>query len=269
MGLGDEILASGHAQHVFDKDPSKRVAICDKQGRPRWHELWEGNPIIAKPEQVAAGEPVHRLINGSNCRPYIKSLSVDAGLQCTDWKAADHVGRLYLTKAELAAGHDLAKRLGPYIVIEPGLKLKASRNKLWGAERYQAVVDALPELRFAQMTHAGSTLLRGVSGMAMATFRQACGVLASASAYVGAEGGLHHAAAALGIPAVVIFGGFISPNVTGYPWHMNLADDGPGSPCGKWKPCEHCRMAMEGITVNRVVMAIHLIMSAKRMMLSA
>jgi FkbM family methyltransferase len=50
----------------------------------------------------------------------------------------------------------------------------------------------------------------------------AAGVLSGASLLISPEGGLHHAAAALGVRAVVIFGGFISPATTGYALHTNL-----------------------------------------------
>src|SRR5262249_52788187 len=86
-----------------------------------------------------------------------------------------------------------------------------------------------------------------------ATFRDALCILSLARLYVGPEGGLHHAAAALGVPAVVIFGGFSSPRATGYPWHSNIA--APGKPCGSIAYCAHCREAMASITVERVLEA--------------
>ena len=52
-------------------------------------------------------------------------------------------------------------------------------------------------------------------------------MLSGARAAVLHEGGLHHAAAALGMPAVVLFGGMISPRNTGYDVHVNLAIDDP------------------------------------------
>jgi hypothetical protein len=62
---------------------------------------------------------------------------------------------------------------------------------------------------------------------------------------------LHHAAAALGVPAVVIFGGFISPAVTGYAAHANIFT-GDDLGCGNINPCPHCRAAMERISVDQV-----------------
>jgi len=66
------------------------------------------------------------------------------------------------------------------------------------------------------------------------------------------EGGLHHAAAALGRPAVVIFGHFIDPEVTGYHGHKNLRGGAVGM-CGSWSSCPECVRAMEAITPEVVV----------------
>ena len=75
----------------------------------------------------------------------------------------------------------------------------------------------------------------------------ACAILEHAALYIGNEGGLHHAPAALGVPAVVIFGGYITPWNTGYDGHINLYADHPLSPCGERLPCDHCRVCMASI----------------------
>jgi len=257
MGFGDEIMAAGHAQRVFDADPSKRVAICDRNGRPRWDPLWEGNPIIAPPPRVEAGEPVHRIQNAIGCRPYIRyPFTHSTGWTFTNWRAADHVGRLYLTERELAIGVDVRNALGRFVVLEPSPIAKSNPNKAWGFDRFVALVRAWPSQRFVQFKHPDSKLVPCVTAVPVETFRDACGVLAASAGYVGPEGGLHHASAVLGVPAVVIFGGCTSVRTTGYPMHINLADDGPGTPCGKWVPCAHCREAMARITVEQVKQAM-------------
>ena len=82
--------------------------------------------------------------------------------------------------------------------------------------------------------------------MATPTFQDACTALSGAAAAVLPEGGLHHAAAALGVPAVVIFGGVCSPANTGYGPHVNLYEP-HGSPCGQRVACAHCRRALAAI----------------------
>jgi ADP-heptose:LPS heptosyltransferase len=92
--------------------------------------------------------------------------------------------------------------------------------------------------------------LAGVEQLETRSFRDVLAVLANASLYIGGEGGLHHGAAAVSIPAVVIFGGFIPPSVTGYATHANLT--GGAEACGSLKPCAHCRKAMAAISIDDV-----------------
>jgi ADP-heptose:LPS heptosyltransferase len=85
------------------------------------------------------------------------------------------------------------------------------------------------------------------------TFRKALAVLQHAKLFMGCEGGMHHGAAAVGIGAVVLFGGFISPATTGYDFHANIFTGEGGVACGKIIDCEHCKQAMRAITVERVL----------------
>jgi len=68
-------------------------------------------------------------------------------------------------------------------------------------------------------------------------------------------------AAATGTPAVVIYGGVISPANTGYDLHLNQYAG--GEPCGSRKPCRHCRQAMGAIGVPRVVADLRRLLAAR------
>jgi hypothetical protein len=257
VGYGDEIMASGVAEQMFRRRPDRPVAIYDKRNQQRWSELWAHNPAIATIEDVERGLRVQRLTNGEGCRPYISyPFTATSGITFTDWRARDHVGRLYFTDEELAHGRRLRADIGPFVVMEPDVKPLTTPNKAWGLERFAAVVESLADVTFLRMHGPDCQPFPPVKDLQFATFRDACAVLASADGYVGTEGGYHHAAGALRKPGVVIFGGFISPETTGYPWHINLADSGPGSPCGRWKPCDHCTEAMARIQVEDVVVAV-------------
>lgn len=257
MGMGDEILAAGEAEVLFRADPSRPVAICNRHGEPRWHPVWEHNPAIATPEYIASGAPVQSINNGVGCRPYIGyPFTAARGMRFTQWRARDHVGRIYLTPDELAAGRSIRETVGPFLMIEPDVKPDTTPNKSWGLEKFAAVVKALPDVRFVRAHGDECRRFELVLNVHTKSFREACGVLAASDGYVGTEGGFHHAAAALRKPAVVIFGGFISPKTTGYDTHINLCDKGPKSPCGRWRPCGHCEDAMHRITVDRVVEAV-------------
>ena len=140
------------------------------------------------------------------------------------------------------------------MLVEPNVprhKLAAA-NKDWGFAKYKAVALSLlaEGVRVAQFAYAGAQLLPGVEKLPATTFRDALALLSNASLYVGAEGGMHHGAAAVGVRGVVIFGGWIPPASTGYAMHVNLT--GGGDACGRLSPCSHCREAMNKITVEQV-----------------
>jgi ADP-heptose:LPS heptosyltransferase len=250
-------MAAGHAQRAYEADSSRRVAICDARWHPYWNALWDGNPIIATPKEVAGGEPVQKIQNATGCRPYIRyPFTHQTGWHFTDWRASEHRGKLYLSLKETALGIQVRQEHGPFVVIEPSPIAKSNPNKAWPREKFAGLIAACPDVTFAQIHHPESTTLDGAVQLGASTFRNACGILASAAAYVGPEGGLHHAAAALGVPAVVIFGGCCSVKTTGYPEHINLADDGPQSPCGRWVRCAHCVDAMAKITPEMVATSL-------------
>jgi hypothetical protein len=251
MGLGDEIMVTGQA-HAMGARDSRPVAVRGRNGA-RWHALWNGNPRIARPAEVASGRDVQWLVNGPGRRPYVDYARTSKRRWAyTDWACV--AGEIYLSDAEI----DWARRQGDgrFAVIEPHIKPGASPNKRWGLERSQAVVDRMGGCQFVQFAGSAGPPLHGVRVVQAPSFRHACAVLARARGYLGPEGGLHHAAAALGVPAVVIFGGMTSPANTGYQGHVNLFDDGPESPCGRRVRCPHCARAMAAITPEQV--AYHL-----------
>lgn len=242
MGWGDEIIVTGQARLLQQQNPGK-VVVYDRAGRIRWHEIWRNNPRIVSP----ADRP-HRpqmLINGPGVRPYIAAKTPERWTW-KDW--ACPVGEIHFSAGELA----FAAQHSPGVVIEPVLKAKASPNKDWGRANWTALAALLRAagMEPCQIGPPGTQLLPGVRLIEAPGFREACAVLARARAAVLPEGGLHHAAAALGVKTVVIFGGYISPRQTGYDSQVNLFTG--GTACGMRTPCRHCAQAMAAIAPDQV-----------------
>lgn len=231
------MMVTAEAREVFARTGRKVVV----GPRAEWSEVFEGNPHISR----KIGEETLILDNYKGHRPYIGS-TFGNRIHFTDYKARP--GELYLKFRE----RKWAERAGAgFVLIEPNTKKTVfADNKEWGHQRYQAVVTALP-YRFVQI--GPKKTLKGVDFVETPTFRLACAVLERAALYLGGEGGLHHAAAALKRPAVVIFGGHSDPNVTGYDGHVNIAR---GEACGSFRSCDHCRQAMNSITVDEVAQAV-------------
>lgn len=148
-----------------------------------------------------------------------------------------------------------AKQYAGLVMIEPNVKATFSgRNKEWPWERWQEVVDrcGLPCLQCAP---EGARVLDRVTVVQTRTFEHAVSVLWWSKMLITTEGGLHHAAGAMNIPAVVIFGAFNEPKLFGYDGHVNLAE--PDERClGQRKTHPACVEAMNRITVDRVLEAI-------------
>lgn len=232
-----------------------KVAIVGLDDTPRWHPIWSGNPVIATPEE-ASREPVRKLRSGPNCRPYI----VYPFTKETGWtfnksfRARDHVAKLYLTEAELERGREARAKYGDFILIEPYTK---HINFRWPLRQWSLFIEQYrKDYRFVQHVHADSVVMHGVE-TEIATFREVCGLLTGARAYIRSESGLCHAAAALGVPQVTIWGGCMDPDVLGgYPKQVSVSDRGAGSPCGRWLPCDHCTKAMQTISPARIANAL-------------
>lgn len=250
MGLGDQIMATGMARGAASR--GKRVAFGDGR-RILWdinsEKIFRGNPNIAWPGNEGRSDlewipyyKGHRIYNRQDGDRWIWNL---------DFRAMP--GEVFLTDYE----RESASRFGQgFVVIEPHVESWKSiaPNKDWGFRKYQEVADCLIAMghEIVQFQYPkGGPILRGAHPVPTASFREALAVLAQAGLYIGPEGGLHHGAAAVGIPAVVLFGGFIPPTVTGYTSHANLT--GGADACGSLKPCEHCRKAMDAISVEEVV----------------
>lgn len=251
VGLGDQLLATGMAKGA--KARGKRIAFGDGR-RIIWDHnsaaIFKDNPNVAPPGSEGDSDlewiryfKGHRIYNwhDQNGNRWIWN---------KQFKPIP--GELFFDQQELRS----SVRYGSgFILIEPSIEnwKSVAPNKDWGRQKYQALADRLIEdgYRVAQFVYPRSSVtLEGVERLRTLSFRDAVAILGKASVYIGAEGGLHHAAAAMGRDAVVLFGGFIPPEVTGYPNHANLT--GGATACGSLSACKHCRDAMDAISVDEV-----------------
>lgn len=237
MGFGDELLTSGIVRKAHLKT-GKKVLVGDGE-KVIWSEVFDHNPRISR--EITPDCVWVKSVKGN--RPYIDyARSTPGRMVWKPWKAEP--GELYFSEEELRWTET------DFVYIEPNVKGSFGGNKDWGFEKWQAVVDALP-LNWIQ---GKGRPLRNVLQLETRSFRDACALLSRAFLFVGTDGGMHHAAAALGLPAVVVWGGLIGPNTLGYDFHTNLCK--ATSFCGSVTPCLHCRQALDSITPDMVVEAI-------------
>ena len=256
MGLGDNVMATGFAKGA--KARGKRIAFGDGVKIIWDHhskEVFDQNPNIAVPgsEQDSDIEWV-RFHRGH--RQYATMVGAIRWQWNMRFKAP--VGEFFFTKEEINLAHMMPRPTNrKVVVIEPSVPSfkSVAPNKSWGSERYQEVARELFKAGHlvVQIVHSGSALrLDRAVPIPAKTYRQAAAMLKRADLVICPEGGFHHAAAAVGTRAVVIFGGFIPPQVTGYDFHVNLIGNATHF-CGGLHPCNHCRSALDSITVKDVV----------------
>lgn len=148
------------------------------------------------------------------------------------------------------------------IVIEPNVPNKpCAPNKQWPIDRWKALSSVLVSKGYKVRQFDYGALNRVADTFPTPTFMHAVALLKSARLAILHEGGLHHAAAAVGVPAVVIFGGFVPPAVLGYERHVNLT--GGATACGSFTRCPHCIEAMSKIQVNDVLNAALWLLNAQ------
>lgn len=253
--MGDQLIASGLARDSLSKRGS-RVAFGES-GRVIWdknsEQIFRNNPNIVFPGNEHRGQvewiPFYKGKRGYNRQ------GNGHWIWNEEWKCVP--GQIFLSQGEEAA----ANRHGRgFVVVEPNVPewKSSAANKKWPFERYQEVTDQLVQrgvtvVQFFQIHRDAGTRLKGAKQIRTATFRDAVAVLKRSALYIGTEGGMHHAAAAVNVPGVVIFGGFIPPSVTGYDTHSNLV--GSDRFCGSFTACKHCADAMKSISVDMVYKA--------------
>jgi hypothetical protein len=254
MGLGDNLMATGLARGAAQR--GKKIAfgdgrkiIWDKHSEP----VFRNNPNVARPGSEGALNLEWSDFYAGH-RIYNRRVG-DRWEWNYDFRARP--GEVFFSRSELVFAE---KQRSGFILIEPNVPQfkSVAPNKTWSLLRYRELARRLQGAGFKvrQFDYPGGQKLESVKAISVPTFRHALATLSRAALYVGPEGGLHHGCAAVGIRAVVLFGGFIPPQVTGYDTHVNLT--GGAEACGSLQRCAHCQAAMEAISVDEVEAACRL-----------
>lgn len=134
----------------------------------------------------------------------------------------------------------------------------AATTKEWPQENWQVLVPRLArEYRLIQLgTERDPPLAGAEDRRGRTSLNLAAEILGEARLFVGLESGLQHVAAAMGTPAVIIFGGRSRPRETGYSFNRNITRSPPCVGCALNSDCPHHMVCME-IPVEEVLAQIH------------
>jgi hypothetical protein len=240
MGMGDILMSMGEARALHAK-MQQPVLIVGLDGRPvKDYGLFDGLPYLLR--EPTNQRPFVRLKNGPGLRSYIAA----KGSRKWTWMPyRPKPAELVFTPEELA----FAEPFRGLVMIEPQVKATGHENKAWPQQHWTALLNQLDATTV--QCGAPGTLFIADAAARTPTFRHAAAVLSVAKAFVGTEGGLMHAAAAVGTPSVIIWTEFISPEITGYDTHRNLRVAGP--PCGMRSNCTSCRKSAAAVTPSMVL----------------
>jgi len=254
MGYGDEIMATGLARGLRDK--GKLAAFGDGKKivwGPWSEEMFRNNPNIAHPSMAHQSNLIW-IPHYKGARLYnVQSFDKTKWIWNYDFRAKP--GEFFFDQWERLKIDALKKSYNDFVVIEPNVPWQktVAPNKDWGEQKYRQLCRRLRDqgISVVQFVHKNTRRrLDGVATQELKNFRDVIGALSLAKLYIGPEGGMHHASAAVGIDAVVLMGGFIPPLVVGYAGHANFT--GGAKACGSIQPCSHCVEAMSRISVDEV-----------------
>ena len=273
MGYGDDLMITGFARIEKKKYPNKQVVIGNLDEKKIYHSIiYDNNPNITYVKDLDRKKSVHFINYHNFNRPYINYEKSNLERWFWNMDFSPTPGELYFSEHE--------KKIADEIIIEAKqfwkkknksnynaiIFLEASSTKIhssalslkqkninWGFNNWNQLATKINnDYLIIQSVHETSKKIEGAFySNKKFNFRIACAILERSDLFVGPQGGFVHAAAALNKKAVVYYGGWIHPRITGYNFHENLYFVHPKSPCGaRGYLCDHCEEARKSIKVD-------------------
>ena len=263
MGVGDALMAVGEVRELRQGKPQAKFIIGDGK-KSYWNEVFDNNPYIISESDAKNHSEIIWIKNYEGNRPY-RNYDENLPKNKYNWiKYKPKKGEFFFSKEETNFAKQILSTIRKkietkkLIFIEPHVKKRLGyENRDWGFDKWKKVVAELNNYyEFIQITYLGRQPIKGCINLDGLNFRSSAAILSMCDLFIGSEGGMHHAAAATNKKAVVIWGGHISPDITGYNFHTNLYNKHPMSPCGSKFICDHCQEGLKKISVTEVVKAI-------------
>lgn len=250
MGIGDEIMALGLCERASEQTGNP-VSIVGMYGNPRDFDIWHGNPHWNYNAQ-------QKITDGGGSRNYIEGWKGRQAIYNLNYRA--RAGRIHLDKSHRNFANEYCNK--PFAVISPRIKKGASPNKDWGENKWAEVIKEFSIKVYQLSPDKNEKPIDGAELIVTPSVKHACAIISRAALVLCNEGGTHHMAASMRVPAVVVFGSFVPPTVTGYEFHHNLAVQTDHGYCGKWDVCKTCQESLKIITPEMVKEKANLILES-------
>jgi ADP-heptose:LPS heptosyltransferase len=243
--LGDALFLSTVAREIRKRNPDCEVAI-----HSHWPLLFLNNPDVAATRAIrepAVPEGIPIIYEDPwpppRRRHVLRLICERLGLNGREVEPRTYY---YPTAEERERAREIRPPGGPpLVVVHPFSGFFAARTKQWHFGNWKRFLELIPRdietLRFSNPDDPATPAERPLHRDLQTTdIRLMAALLEQADAFVGQESGLAHLATALGVPSVVIFTGYVPPDVFGYPQNTNLVPDLPYIPCWRGDGCEPC-----------------------------
>ena len=222
--LGDNLLLSVLLPGIRKKWPQYKVVVETPLPELFWHNPhvdWVTTKHLKTVRRHI--KPKYRVITGTES-PITAQMRSYIGLH------NPFPPQIFLIRRELDAARQ--RFGGSYIAVCPSSKTRfAANRKEWGINNFQKLIDLFGKHRFVQVGLAEDPLLTGVVDARGLPVRQSAAVIANADLFVGLEGGLMHLAKAVGTKSVIIYGGYVRPEISCYHDNLNIYSPVHCSPC--------------------------------------
>ncbi len=264
-GIGDALLLTPALRALKAEQPDRKVAVFYPKKsheevlrhNPNIDILKTANPLACPFEAFSyyfGLKPFH-LVNYGQYSPsrFARVHAAEIIARMLGVKLDGAHMEVFLTSQERdrAAAHFVYRTRT--IALHTGAN--CSSNKNWPEQNWSSLVRRNPQFRFLQLGAADDPNAEGAVDLrGRTTLREAFAILACSDCFVGIESSLAHAASALKIPGIVIFGP-TTPQVWGNSNLTNLYKRAPCSPCIDVlfsDPCPYERYCMTDITVVEV-----------------
>ena len=258
MGWGDYIMTTGIVRRLKNQNPNLQVLIKEPYNETRqYKDIFYKNPYITSIDSF------------NNKLPHVKIPRVLAGInnELNDriiWKKerVAEVGDLYTKNEEEKYAEDSINAIFEHWKIKNKklprglifLSDTAKRNiilnnkivnyehyvnKEWGRNKWEEFIKITSkDYILVKTTNSKDNAVEGLYSI-ICDFRTNYAIMEKCDFYIGNEGGLSHLWAITRKRAIVFFGHWIPPHVTGYPFHFNLSNN-THDHCGSLTKCITC-----------------------------
>lgn len=268
MGLGGYLMWTPLARELVKANQSIKVLPVEKFGdkiRVIKSEIFHNNPNFC--DESFSGNVISIVLND----PMTNYCTFDSPQYCVQrhdkhviqqicdvygFKNVDLKCELFLTdKEEQFPGRI---KLEKYVTIDPHTKNEYTVNKEYPFEKWQRIVNEISkDCIVVQVGRKTDYVLNNVVNMTgRSTFREAAAMIKNSKLFVGSEGGLMHAANAVGAQSVIVITGFLHPNMTCYSNNVNIWIGKSHGPCGMKVRCNKCAQECQQHDESEVITAI-------------